>query len=157
MFNCFWTMLTLPGEKENTGSQYIGKRPASWLPCKTGCLITYVQSTLESSQKRRGKSGILTSPLLSDRLGYQQITVYKFNVGFNKLQWILSTSPSIFHEETETVSIAGTGRASPVFLGKHPFRKSYQFSPGGCEITTVKAREEDNSSYIQVNLIRRPY
>ena len=84
---------------------------------------------------------------MSDHLSYQQITIYKSSVGFiNKKT-----------ENRKTDSTAGTGRASPVFLGKHPFRKSYQFSPGGCEITTVKAREEDNSSYIQVNLIRRPY
>ena len=86
---------------------------------------------------------------MSDHLSYQQITIYKSNVGFIKKKKKT--------ENRKTDSTSGTGRASPVFLGKHPFRKSYQFSPGGCEITTVKAREEDNSSYIQVNLIRRPY
>ena len=89
---------------------------------------------------------------MSDHLSYQQITIYKSNVGFIKKKKT---------ENRKTDSTSGTGRASPVFHGKHPFRKSYQFSPGGCEISTdwFTAREEDNNSYIQVNLIRlmRPY
>ena len=60
-----------------------------------------------------------------------------------------------FHEETKTDSAAGAGRASPVFLRKHPFRKSYQFSPSGCGITpdSFKALKEGNNSYNYIQVI----